>query len=112
MDFPLAIEEWDTSSEEKCGRVISPFVTQGTSQFLCASQVFPTYGLAVVVKKNPPLVGIAVVVRIPPLVASPLVVEFSPRLLFPLVVEFFSPRLLSHSWGKLVTCTGIGMYLS
>ena len=37
---------------------------------------------------------------------------FSPRLLFPLVVEFFSPRLLSHSWGKLVTCTGIGMYLS
>ena len=65
MDFPLAIEEWDTSSEEKCGRVISPFVTQGTSQFLCASQVFPTYGLAVVVKKNPPLVGIAVVVRIP-----------------------------------------------
>ena len=52
MDFPLAIEEWDTSSEEKCGRVISPFVTQGTSQFLCASQVFPTYGLAVVVKKT------------------------------------------------------------
>ena len=63
VDFPLAIEEWDTSSKEKCGRVISPFVTQGTSQFLCASQVFPTYGLAVVVKKISPLVGIAVVVK-------------------------------------------------
>ena len=25
---------------------------------------------------------------------------------------FFSPRLLSHSWGKIVTCTGIGMCLS
>ena len=26
--------------------------------------------------------------------------------------NFFSPRLLSHSWGKIVTCTGIGMCLS
>ena len=25
---------------------------------------------------------------------------------------FFSPRLLSHSWGKIVTCTGIVMCLS
>ena len=24
---------------------------------------------------------------------------------------FFSPQLLSHKWGKLVTRTGIGMYL-
>ena len=30
----------------------SLFVTQGTSQFLCASQFFPIHGLAVVVKKN------------------------------------------------------------
>ena len=33
----------------------SLFVTQGTSQFLCASLFFPIHGLAVVVKKNPPL---------------------------------------------------------
>ena len=39
------------------------------------------------------------------------VVEFSPQLLFPRVVDFFSPQLLSHKWGKLVTRTGIGMYL-
>ena len=30
----------------------SLFVTQGTSQFLCASQFFPIHGLAVVVKKK------------------------------------------------------------
>ena len=49
---------------------------------------FPHLWLSSCGEKNPPLVGIAVVVRIPPLMASPLVVEFSPRLLFPLVVEF------------------------
>ena len=81
VDLPLAIEEWDTSSEEKCGRVISPFVTQGTSQFLCASQVFPTSG------------GILTTTAIPT------------------SGGFFSPQLLSHKWGKLVTRTGIGMYL-
>ena len=30
----------------------SLFVTQGTSQFLCASQFFPIHGLAVVVKRK------------------------------------------------------------
>ena len=37
----------------------SPFVTQGTFQFPCASQFFPIHGLAVVVKKNFPIRGFA-----------------------------------------------------
>ena len=66
----------------------SLWITKGAFQFPCKSQFFPMNGLAGVVNKNFPMSGKA---------ANG---EF-----------FYSLRLLSHEWGKIVTRTGIKMYL-
>ena len=68
--FPLSIIQWNSLEEEDMGRLISPLVTQGTSQF-------PTYGLAVVMED-----------WFLPLEASPLVVGIN-----------LPSRLLRHAWG-------------